>query len=131
MILCVNIYSEEEFVDSGEESDLENDDEVAFQENLLYPSARLQRPVEPASGLPSTVEILTADDGCRVYLVGTAHFSESSQEDVAKVIHFAFFHYMKRSSSSFILLLLKASSLCSYFSMHVANPLNLSHFINC
>lgn len=70
---------EEDFADSGEESDLENDDYE------IYPVDRLQRSMEPPSGLPSTVEVLTTDDGCLVYLVGTAHFSESSQEDVAKV----------------------------------------------
>ncbi len=35
--------------------------------------------------LPKTCTVLTAPDGANVYLVGTAHFSKESQEDVAKV----------------------------------------------
>ena len=37
--------------------------------------------------LPDTVTKLTTPYRSTVYLVGTAHFSESSQEDVRKVIH--------------------------------------------
>lgn len=36
--------------------------------------------------LPSTVEILTVPTGAKVYLVGTAHFSPESQNDVSVVI---------------------------------------------
>ena len=36
--------------------------------------------------LPETVTQLTSKDGVKVYLVGTAHFSQESQEDVAKVV---------------------------------------------
>lgn len=36
-------------------------------------------------GLPSTVTVLDAPDGGKVYLVGTAHFSIQSQEDVSRV----------------------------------------------
>lgn len=36
--------------------------------------------------LPETVTLLKMPNGCNVYLVGTAHFSEKSQEDVANVI---------------------------------------------
>ncbi|XP_050089255.1 traB domain-containing protein [Anopheles aquasalis] len=36
--------------------------------------------------LPETVTILTSPDGAKVYLVGTAHFSESSQRDVSLVM---------------------------------------------
>ncbi|CAH2230520.1 jg18622 [Pararge aegeria aegeria] len=38
------------------------------------------------NGLPNTVTVLDAPDGGKVYLVGTAHFSLESQEDVSKVI---------------------------------------------
>jgi len=34
---------------------------------------------------PDTVAVLKASNGSVVYLVGTAHFSEQSQEDVAQV----------------------------------------------
>lgn len=37
------------------------------------------------SGLPETVTKLVTPAGCTVYLIGTAHFSKESQEDVAKV----------------------------------------------
>ncbi|XP_052864766.1 traB domain-containing protein [Anopheles cruzii] len=36
--------------------------------------------------LPETVTVLTTPDGAKVYLVGTAHFSESSQRDVSFVM---------------------------------------------
>lgn len=36
-------------------------------------------------GLPRTVTVLDAPDGGKVYLVGTAHFSQKSQEDVSRV----------------------------------------------
>ena len=41
--------------------------------------------VEQLMKLPDTVSQLTSKDGVKVYLVGTAHFSLESQEDVAKV----------------------------------------------
>lgn len=81
-----NHLLEEEFVDSGEESDVEADEHSPYPNEVLYPSARIERSTEVLSGLPSTVEVLSTDDGCRVYLVGTAHFSESSQQDVIKTI---------------------------------------------
>lgn len=34
---------------------------------------------------PDTVTVLKSSNGSVVYLVGTAHFSEESQEDVAQV----------------------------------------------
>ncbi|XP_026328611.1 traB domain-containing protein-like [Hyposmocoma kahamanoa] len=37
-------------------------------------------------GMPSMVTVLDAPDGGKVYLVGTAHFSLQSQEDVSRVI---------------------------------------------
>ncbi|XP_050436971.1 traB domain-containing protein [Adelges cooleyi] len=40
-----------------------------------------------ASKFPDTVAILKASNGSTVYLVGTAHFSKESQEDVAQVIN--------------------------------------------
>lgn len=40
--------------------------------------------------LPETVTRLTAPDGSLLYLVGTAHFSDSSKKDVATVSLWAF-----------------------------------------
>lgn len=34
---------------------------------------------------PDTVAVLKASNGSVIYLVGTAHFSKESQEDVAQV----------------------------------------------
>lgn len=79
------LHAEEEFVDSGEESDAEVDENLPYPDAVQCPSARMERSSEMPAGLPSTVEMLSTQDGCRVYLVGTAHFSESSQQDVTKV----------------------------------------------
>ncbi|XP_055605608.1 traB domain-containing protein [Uranotaenia lowii] len=38
------------------------------------------------ANLPETVNLLTTPEGCKVYLVGTAHFSEKSQNDVSLVM---------------------------------------------
>lgn len=71
---------------SGVESDIED-------------TSSEERPSEPSKAssplphydttidknLPDTVSLLTTPDGGKVYLVGTAHFSMESQEDVAKV----------------------------------------------
>ena len=48
-----------------------------------YPSAHLKR--GEVGELPVTVTRMTSLHGGAVYIVGTAHFSTSSQEDVAKV----------------------------------------------
>lgn len=42
-----------------------------------------KRQKKPA--LPSTVTELDTEDGSKVYVVGTAHFSDSSKKDVVKV----------------------------------------------
>ena len=72
-------------MDSGEESDAEVNVQSPYPDEVPFPSAHLVRSSAELSDLPSTVEVLSTHDGCRVYLVGTAHFSESSQQDVAKV----------------------------------------------
>lgn len=38
------------------------------------------------NNLPETVTLLKHNTGAKVYLIGTAHFSKESQDDVAKVI---------------------------------------------
>lgn len=73
-----------ELSESGEEADLE-DDAVIIDE--LYPSAmkwRLRADTE--FDLPETVTVLETSFGSKVFVVGTAHFSKESQEDVAKTI---------------------------------------------
>lgn len=37
------------------------------------------------TNFPDTVTVLKASNGSVIYLVGTAHFSKESQEDVAQV----------------------------------------------
>ena len=64
--------------DEGEEEDEEDDDD-----DVPYPGLRLER--NPNPELPETVTLLKTEDGGSVYIVGTAHFSQQSQEDVAKV----------------------------------------------
>ncbi|XP_064632305.1 traB domain-containing protein-like isoform X2 [Lineus longissimus] len=63
---------------SGEESDIEDND------NDLYPSQRIRRSSNP--DVPDTTVVLDTEEGGKVYVVGTAHFSEESQNDVVKLI---------------------------------------------
>ncbi|KAI4825905.1 hypothetical protein KUCAC02_021566 [Chaenocephalus aceratus] len=51
---------------------------------LLWQLRSQRRQASPE--LPETVSILTAPDGSLLYLVGTAHFSDSSKQDVAMTI---------------------------------------------
>lgn len=67
---------------SGDETDVE-DNVMESNVPVLFPSQRQVRTGDP--DLPETVEVLTTRKGCKVYLVGTAHFSENSQQDVIKV----------------------------------------------
>ena len=57
--------------------------EASVTDELLMNMYRMRRPKSP--DLPSTVTKLETEDGCKVYIVGTAHFSKESQEDVTKV----------------------------------------------
>ena len=75
MCLCVSA-DDENYIDSADEFDSDIED-------IPYPSSYVERDGDP--DLPDTVTKLTSLDGCKVYLVGTAHFSQSSQDDVAKV----------------------------------------------
>lgn len=61
--------SENQIADSNPECDMEGIPELPLDE-----------------GLPSTVTVLDAPDGGKIYVVGTAHFSLQSQEDVSRVI---------------------------------------------
>ncbi|XP_077284506.1 traB domain-containing protein [Arctopsyche grandis] len=58
-------------------TDTPDDKKVSIKEYL---------PATPDEDLPSTVTVLKGENGAMVYLVGTAHFSEESQDDVSKVI---------------------------------------------
>lgn len=65
--------------------------DVSISEELLMNIQRLRRSSSPE--LPDTVTKLETPEGCRVYLVGTAHFSKESQDDVAKVGPFHLYFY--------------------------------------
>ena len=80
----------DEFVDEEDEDQHEiggesdDPDTETFAEELPYPGTHIKRDPNPELP-PDTVTLLHTNEGGIVYLVGTAHFSESSQEDVAKV----------------------------------------------
>lgn len=61
--------------------------DVSISEELLMNIQRLRRSSSPV--LPETVSKLETPEGCKVYLVGTAHFSKESQDDVTKVCLFS------------------------------------------
>ncbi|XP_046386361.1 traB domain-containing protein isoform X2 [Ischnura elegans] len=72
---------------SEEESELDLEDEEG-EDDEVAEATRGATAVGQSSiaKLPETVTLLTTPDGGSVYLVGTAHFSKESQEDVAEVI---------------------------------------------
>ena len=68
------------------EDDEDEEDEPmnpSTQMEMPYPGSLVERIPDPT--LPETVTLLTTEDGAKVYLVGTAHFSENSQADVTQV----------------------------------------------
>ena len=60
--------------------------DVSISDELLMNIQHFRRSSSPE--LPDTVTKLETVDGCKVYLVGTAHFSKESQDDVEKVLVF-------------------------------------------
>ncbi|KAK3781471.1 hypothetical protein RRG08_019096 [Elysia crispata] len=82
---------DEEAVAEGAEDELwlsdgeDEDEDYRDDEDLEPRPPSEQRVPVHISDLPETVTMLEKD-GCLVYLVGTAHFSKESQDDVSKVI---------------------------------------------
>lgn len=68
-------------IGSGLESDIEDNDGDSSQLNKTptLPDPSID------NNLPKTVTLLTTEDGSKCYLVGTAHFSIESQNDVSRV----------------------------------------------
>jgi len=66
--------SDPEMISSNNGAD---SDELMSKSSVLVP---------PLSDLPSTVTYLEGPNGSQVYIVGTAHFSEESNEDVIKTL---------------------------------------------
>jgi hypothetical protein len=92
-IEVIFFFSLADAIPSGEDSLLEEEDEddeedEGIEEPLFphvpFPGNCIKRKPDPQ--LPKTVELLLTDQGSKVYIVGTAHFSQQSQDDVAKVI---------------------------------------------
>ncbi|XP_023231893.1 traB domain-containing protein-like isoform X1 [Centruroides sculpturatus] len=75
---------ENEMDGSGSESDLEDNAELDDDPRCHFQKVWRIREENPT--LPETVTLLRTPEGSKVYLVGTAHFSLSSQEDVATTI---------------------------------------------
>ncbi|XP_012288537.1 traB domain-containing protein isoform X2 [Orussus abietinus] len=74
--------SSEQSIGSGLESDIEDND--SDSDMTQTPTLKYDPNID--NNLPETVALLTAQDGGKVYLIGTAHFSIESNKDVAKVI---------------------------------------------
>lgn len=74
---------------SGFESDVEDNDEEDSKEEPLVSLSKpvLETTTSSSSSLqlPDTVSRLDTPEGSSVFLVGTAHFSKESQDDVANV----------------------------------------------
>ncbi|XP_038061330.1 traB domain-containing protein-like [Patiria miniata] len=66
---------------TGEASDEDADEFSGVELLRVKYNLRQDNPV-----LPDTVTVLRTEDGGKVYVVGTAHFSEQSQQDVAELI---------------------------------------------
>ena len=78
----IYVYSDDfEDLESGEESDIEDNDIPNPGDMDLI----IERMRDPNPELPETVTVLEGEHGSKVYLVGTAHFSEESQQDVRQV----------------------------------------------
>ncbi|KAJ8866717.1 hypothetical protein PR048_032578 [Dryococelus australis] len=75
----------EELVDS-DASGAETDVEDNASDSHSISSVRTVPDPDIDKRLPETVTLLTTPEGAKVYLVGTAHFSMESQEDVAMII---------------------------------------------
>lgn len=69
--------------ESGDEAEDEEDGNDLKVSDI---SSSAKRPRTEPPDLPETCTVLRSEDGGIVYLVGTAHFSEESQEDVSKTI---------------------------------------------
>ncbi|XP_076363630.1 traB domain-containing protein-like isoform X2 [Tachypleus tridentatus] len=75
---------EDETEDGGSESDLEDNDDL--DDDVVCSVFNKWKMRETNPQLPETVTVLKTTEDCLVYLVGTAHFSNESQDDVSKTI---------------------------------------------
>lgn len=77
------VYSDDFESDDGDDTDVEDNDELSGNVPSGIPGLK-QRVENP--DLPATVTKLETPWGSKVYVVGTAHFSQESQDDVTKTI---------------------------------------------
>jgi hypothetical protein len=94
--------SDEELSSTSDEEDMESTLSLEDNSRVLNATNRLiafNGTNDTTSGdtdpnltpLPETVTVLDGPNGAKLYLVGTAHFSEKSQQDVSQVLtHFSF-----------------------------------------
>ena len=82
---CILIFSDL-VTYSGDESEIDDDDNDVNSLDSVRHIPKLE--------LPSTVTVLDTEHGSKVYIVGTAHFSLESQEDVAKVNIYTEFSFL-------------------------------------
>lgn len=74
---------------------------------VLWQVRAQRRQAEP--DLPDTVTRLTTPEGSIVYLVGTAHFSDSSKKDVATVRIFFLYRFIY---------IFVSNTLCNYYQLN-------------
>lgn len=84
-------YNADEIIVISSEDENEIDDEKSSSSQTYHTdegrSIKMYRSIDEFDkNLPDTVTLLTHSSGTKVYLVGTAHFSEQSQDDVSTVI---------------------------------------------
>ncbi|XP_043266705.1 traB domain-containing protein isoform X2 [Venturia canescens] len=83
-IVVIDNNDDSQSIGSGLDSDAEgNDSDAAASIDSLMP-----KEYDPSidDRLPDTVTLLTTPDGGKLYLIGTAHFSTESQDDVSNII---------------------------------------------
>lgn len=73
-----------ESIGSGLESDVEDNVSDTGATNEAHKIEKYDSTID--DNLPPTVTLLTTPEGGKLYLIGTAHFSVESQNDVSKVI---------------------------------------------
>ncbi|CAK8675794.1 unnamed protein product [Clavelina lepadiformis] len=77
----------DQWTDIESEEDQDNMEEIDYMKQAAFVRQMLRkRQLTDDLQLPKTVSLLEGSNGEKVYLVGTAHFSKESCEDVRKVI---------------------------------------------
>lgn len=74
-------------VDTDSEQNSDNNfEEITNSEEISLEQDNASNINDFDNNLPETVSLIRVEDGSKIYLVGTAHFSIESQNDVARVI---------------------------------------------